>query len=38
MSEGGHYSIQKLVDKGIELYKKGAGEWFTPSETAFIIK
>ena len=38
MTGEGHYSIQKLVNAGNRLYKKGAGEWFTPSETAFILK
>lgn len=38
MKEEGEYSIQRLVRKGMDLYKKGAGEWFTPSETAFILK
>lgn len=38
MEEKGKYSIQRMVQRGLELYGKGAGEWFTPAETAFLLR
>jgi cysteine protease ATG4 len=38
MEEQGKYSIQRMVQRGLELYGKGAGEWFTPAETAFLLR
>ena len=38
MGEEGAYSIVRMVEAGQKMYGKGAGEWFTPAETAFILK
>lgn len=32
------FSVEKMVEIGERFFKKTAGEWFTPSETAHILK
>jgi cysteine protease ATG4 len=32
------FCVERMVEVGERMFRKGAGEWFTPSETAHILK